>query len=113
MRLVVISGGYQTGKMPLARRLREEDPSLCLVHRDDIRVALGAPVTEGHITLIMVTLARQLLGWGYSVINVAWNLHGMDRFRWERVAEEHGVELEWLDVSRPEVAALIPAMETA
>lgn len=109
-RLVVIQGGYQTGKMPLARRLMADDPSLCLVHRDDVRRIIGGKVTEADITILMVEMARCLLKQGHPVVNCAWNLEPMDRIRWEDLAFAVNVPLIWLDVRRPDVAALIPPL---
>lgn len=110
MRLVVIAGPANSGKLPLAKRLMAEDPSLVLVHRDALRDALVTRVDEWVITLAMASLADALLANGQSVIVCAWNLEPEDRELWLEVAEKSRVELEWLDVTDPWVAALIPPL---
>ncbi|ORE90985.1 AAA family ATPase [Aurantimonas sp. 22II-16-19i] len=112
-RLVVVSGPANSGKMPLARRLMADDLSLMCVHRDDIRAALVNPLDEGQITLCMGALAGMLLSLGLSAIVVAWNLEPADRDLWTRIAADHGVPMEWMDVRDPSVAALIPPMDVA
>lgn len=110
-RLVVIAGPANTGKMPLARRLMEDDARLVLVHRDLVRAAMpGVSVSEGHITQVMGAMARTLLWQGYSVVAVAWNLEPEDVFLWTAVAADSRLSPEWLDVRRPEVAAMIPPL---
>jgi predicted kinase len=113
VRLVIVAGPANSGKMPLARRLIADDPSLALVHRDDLRSALAAKLDEWHITLLMASLVRQLLSLGHNVIVCAWNLERADWNLWLGLATEHSAEMEWLDVREPDVAALIPPMETA
>jgi predicted kinase len=113
MRFVVIAGPANSGKMPLARRLMQDDPSLALVHRDDLRAALTAAIDEWHLTLLMSTLARYLLGLGHSVLVCAWNLDRADRDLWTGIATEYSVPLEWMDVREPQVAAMIPPMAEA
>lgn len=111
LRVVVVAGPERSGKMPLARRLMQEDPTLGLVHRDFIRTSLEADFDEGHVTYIMDAIARRLLSLKRSPIIVAWNLHDMDRRLWTALSADFGVPLEWLDVREPEIAALIPPME--
>ena len=112
-RLVIISGGYQTGKMPLARRFMSEDAALVCVHRDTLRDALITPIDEGHMTWVMASIADRLLHLGHSAIVVAWNLEPSDRIIWSDIAWEYEIPLEWFDVSLPEVAALIPPIQAA
>lgn len=109
-RLVVVAGPANTGKMPLARRLMSEDPSLALVHRDDLRRDLSAKLYEWHITLVMAAIVRCLLSLGGNVIVCAWNMEPEDRMVWDGLAAEHSAGLEWFDVRQPEVAALIPPL---
>lgn len=112
-RLVVISGPERSGKMPLARVLLQGDPELILVHRDHLRASFEVnSVDEWHITLLMSDLARGILRLEFSPIVVAWNLEPADRELWQTVAADAGVRLEWLDVRDPEVARLIPPLET-
>jgi predicted kinase len=107
-KLVVIQGGFKTGKMPLARKLLAEDPDLVCVHRDHLRDHLINSMDEWEISLLMADLARGVLRLGRSPVIVAWNLDPADRKLWTRVAAEADAELVWLDVRRPEVAAMIP-----
>jgi predicted kinase len=110
VRLVVIAGGFQSGKMPLARRLMGEDAGLVLVHRDTIRDALVTPVDEWIITLLMGDMVARLLKEGHSVIVCAWNMEPEDLALWEQTASWAGVALEWMDTRTPEVQALIPPL---
>lgn len=110
LRFVVVAGPANSGKMPLARRLMAEDPSLALVHRDDLRRDLSAKLDEWHVTLVMAAVARCLLGLGRNVIVCAWNMDPLDRRVWDGLAAEHSADLEWFDVRQPEVAALIPPL---
>lgn len=110
-RLVVVAGGYQSGKMPLTRKLMAEDASLVLVHRDTLRDSLVTPVDEWVITQIMGDIGCRLLATRHSVICCAWNLEPDDRAMWDALSTAFRVPLEWLDVRRPEVAAMIPPME--
>jgi hypothetical protein len=111
--VVVIAGPEKSGKMPLARKLMSEDPDLVLVHRDFLRTSFEARLDEGHITMLMGDLACGILRIGRSPIVVAWNLEEFDRRLWSGIADLHGVDLRWLDVREPEVAAMIPPMESA
>ena len=108
MRLVVISGPANTGKLPLAKMLCTNDPTLLLIHRDHIREGLTNSIDEGRVTLLMGEMATHLLGWGYSVCACAWNLEHFDRVMWDIIAAATHAKLEWLDVREPDVAALIP-----
>lgn len=112
LRFVIIAGPAQSGKMPLARRLMSEDPSLVMVHRDTIRDSLITKIGEWQITEIMGDMAIRLLRQGNSVIVCAWNMELSDRALWTMIANMYGLEMEWLDTREPEVAALIPPMET-
>lgn len=109
-RLVVIAGLANSGKMPLARRLMSEDEALVLVHRDTIRDSLVTRIDEWHVTEVMGVVAAKLLDQGHSVVVCAWNLEPEDRHLWEGIVLGHGLEMEWLDTRRPEVAALIPPL---
>jgi predicted kinase len=110
-RLVVVAGLANSGKMPLAKRLMDEDPSLVLVHRDTLRTSLEGLDDEPLLSLLMVELADALLAVGRSVINCAWTTEPEDRHRWQDVAKRRHVDLEWLDTRKPEVAKLIPPLE--
>ena len=112
-RLVVIAGPERSGKYPLARRLMADDPELVLVHRDTLRDSLVKPIDEWEITLLMEAVARKLLRFGHSVVVCAWNLEAADYDLWSDLAATTGVEMKWMDVREPEVAALIPPMELA
>lgn len=109
-RLIIVAGGPNSGKMPLARKLIEASPELILVHRDDIRRDLGGngSIDEGVITYIMGDMTRRLLDNGHSVIVVAWNLEQMDQDLWLRLSREAKIPFTWMDVRTPEIAALIP-----
>jgi predicted kinase len=109
--LVVIAGPERSGKMPLARKLMSSDPSLVLVHRDFLRNSFESKVSEEHITLLMADLVRGILRIQRSPIIVAWNLEKSDRDLWFGIAAEFQVGLNWLDVSLPSVAAMIPPLE--
>jgi predicted kinase len=114
MRFVVIAGPANTGKMPLARRLMQDDVGLTLVHRDFIRSSLERHIDEWHVTLLMADIVRRLLNLSHSAIVCAWNMEPADRALWTGIATENSVDLEWLDVRLPEVAMLIPPLvETA
>jgi len=108
-KLVVIAGPERSGKMPLARSLLAADPTLMLVHRDHLRASfeINQP-DEWEITMLMGDLARGLLQLSMSPLVVAWNLEQADRDLWTGIATAAMVELRWLDVRRPEVAAMIP-----
>lgn len=110
-KIVVIAGPERSGKMPLARKLMAVDPDLVLVHRDHLRASLAAPMDEGYITLLMGDLVRGIIRLGRSPIVVAWNLEPFDRELWESIAAEFSIELSWLDVREPHVAAQIPPVE--
>lgn len=110
MRFVVIAGPANTGKMPLARRMMQDDAALTLVHSDFVRSSLERQIDEWHVTLLMADMVRRLLSLGHSAIVCAWNMEPADRALWTGIATEHTVELEWLDVREPDVAALIPSM---
>lgn len=112
-KLVVISGPANTGKMPLARKLAADHPEYKIVHRDDLRRMFINPVTEDHITVHMYFVGHCLLSDGHTPVMVAWNLEQSDRNLWEKLARVHKVPLEWLDITKPEVAAMIPPMEPA
>lgn len=109
LELVVIAGPANSGKMPLARRLLGENPLLVLVHRDHLRASfeINTP-DEWEITLLMGSLAGGLLTLSMSPLVVAWNLEQSDRDLWTTISKDHMVPLRWLDVRRPEVAAMIP-----
>lgn len=112
MRLVVIAGPANSGKMPLARKLMQDDETLALVHRDDLRTVLGTQIDEWHITLLMAALTRSLLSFGRDVVVCAWNMDISDWHLWQGIATEFSAKMEWLDVRKPEVAALIPPLAT-
>lgn len=109
-KLVVIAGPERSGKMPLARSIMQNDPDLVLVHRDFLRTSFESKVDEWHITLLMADLVRGILRIDRSPIVVAWNLERADRDLWVTIAVEFQVNLEWLDVRNPEVAARIPPL---
>lgn len=109
-RLIIISGPANSGKMPLARKLMADDPSLCLVHRDDIRNIIGGEVNEATITLLMVDMAERLISKNHSVVVCAWNLLRSDMEYWMGVCVKFSIPLVWLDVRAPEVKELIPPM---
>lgn len=114
MKLVVIAGPANSGKMPLGRRLLAEDCDLWLVHRDHLRDSLEINhPDEWHITTLMGDLARGILRLGKSPLIVAWNLEPIDRALWIGIASEFDVECRWLDVREPEVAAMIPPLPAA
>lgn len=110
-RLVVVAGPANSGKMPLARRLMSEDPSLVMVHRDTIRASLITLDDESLITRLMGHIASDLLDAGHSVIVCAWNMEKSDEHLWTNIARNAGVALEWMDVRCPEISALIPPLE--
>lgn len=110
-RLIVISGEANTGKMPLARALAEQEYDLVIVHRDDFRKMFVNPVDENHITYAMNATTKSLLAHGYSVIVVAWNMEKTDMDMWTTVAKDFQIPLVWLDARTPEVQRLIPPME--
>lgn len=112
-KVVVISGPANTGKMPLARKLAADHSEYKIVHRDDLRRMFVNEVGEGVITLAMYEVAKELLRNGHTPLLVAWNLEPVDRRLWADLADGHEVRLEWLDITRPEVAAMIPPMEPA
>lgn len=109
-RIVVISGTANSGKMPLARRLMEDDPSLCLVHRDHIREMLGAKVDEAHISYVMNAMTTSLIASGYPVLICAWNLEAMDMDMWTNIAKGFEIPLVWLDTRTPEGQKFIPPL---
>jgi predicted kinase len=111
-RLVIIAGPSGSGKHRLARHLCQRD-GLLLVSRDAVRDAIFNSIDEWEITLVMEAVARKLLRFGHSVVIAAWNLDAMDHDLWSDLASTTGVDMEWLDVREPEVAALIPPMEIA
>lgn len=110
-RLVVVAGPANSGKMPLARRLMSEDPSLVMVHRDTIRASLITLDDESLITRLMGRIASDLLDAGHSPIICAWNMAPTDAALWNGLAEDAGIKAEWFDVRDPAVAALIPPLE--
>lgn len=110
LRLVVICGPANSGKLPLAKRMMADDPRLVLVHRDSLRDALVTPVDEWVITLAMRDIARQLMVNGYPVLVCAWNLDPEDKELWAELADIAGLDMEWLDVRDPMIAALIPPL---
>lgn len=110
-RLVVVAGPERSGKMPLARRLMSEDPSIVMVHRDTIRASLITLDDESLITRLMGRIASDLLDAGHSVIVCAWNMEPADADQWNGLAEDAGIKAEWFDVRDPAVAALIPPLE--
>ena len=110
-RLVVIAGPECSGKMPLARRLMSEDPSLVMVHRDTIRASLITLDDESLITRLMGHIASDLLDAGHSAIVCAWNMEPADAALWNGLADAAGIKAEWFDVRDPAVAALIPPLD--
>lgn len=110
-RLVVVAGPERSGKMPLARRLMSEDPSIVMVHRDTIRASLITLDDESLITRLMGRIASDLLDAGHSVIVCAWNMEPADADLWNGLADAAGIKAEWCDVRDPAVAALIPPLE--
>jgi predicted kinase len=114
VRLIVIAGPACSGKMPLARALMEQDPSLVLVHRDALRDAFVARFDEWILTVVMADIVDRLLLYGQNVITVSWNLTRDDRRLWKSIAKKYHydrLELEWLDTRTPEAHALIPPLE--
>ena len=111
VRLVVIAGPANTGKLPLARKLCADDPGLLLIHRDHIREGLRNPLDEWEITLLMHAMSKYLLAHGHSICICAWNLELSDNLLWHALAGEAGAEMQWLDVRRPTVREMIPPME--
>jgi hypothetical protein len=112
LRIVVIAGPANSGKMPLARCLMALDTTLGLVHRDFIRTSLESPFDEGEITLLMGYMARGILAVGRSPIIVAWNMHQMDFDLWTELSDDFIVPLTWYDTRSPEVQAMIPQLQT-
>lgn len=110
-RLVIVAGPANSGKMPLARRLMSEDPSLVMVHRDTIRASLITLDDESLITRLMGRIASDLLDAGHSVIVCAWNMEPADADLWNGLAKDAGIKAEWFDVRDPDVAALIPPLD--
>lgn len=110
--LVIISGPEKSGKMPLARALMKQDPSLILVHRDFLRSSFESQVDEGDITLLMADLVRGILQIKRSPIIVAWNLEQSDLDLWYGIAYSNRVPIKWLDVRYEEVKKMIPEMVT-
>ena len=98
-RLVVISGPAGVGKMKLARVLMARDPSLALVSRDALRDALACNGRDEMVmTLLMVHVARFLLGHGIGAVVHACNLEEVDRVLWRATASEAGIALEWIEL---------------
>jgi predicted kinase len=109
--LVVIAGPANSGKMPLAQRLIASSPPPVLVHRDLIRQALVNPISEGHLSIILVELVEALLAGGYNVVTVSQNLDPLDKIRWSLAAQKNQAEFIWLDTRDPTVHRMIPPLQ--
>ena len=77
--LIILRGPAASGKDTYARELRESDPSIIIVNRDDIRFALygvyfGHPIDEDFVTIVEHNAIRRGLQHGYNVISSNTNL---------------------------------------
>lgn len=106
-KLIAIAGPPNSGKMPLAKVLMKKDPSLILVHRDQVRSLF--PIDENKLTILMGWIARSLLTQEHNVIFVGQNLLKEDRVRLALIGMDY--EFKLMDTRDPEVHKLIPPLE--
>lgn len=110
MKLMVIAGPANSGKMPLARKLLELNPAMVMVHRDPLRAMLTNERDEAFLTLLMVDIVQALLRAGRDVLQVSQNLHPDDYKRWEACAVAYKADFWWLDTTHHAVREMIPPM---
>jgi predicted kinase len=95
--LTVLSGLPGSGKSTAARR-HSADTGAIVISRDDVRKNFDF-ISEGDLTLLLVSLSASLLRDGVSVVVDSWNLHPKDKARWAELARLSGATLEWVHLS--------------
>jgi hypothetical protein len=96
VRLTVVAGPAGTGKIARGYEAMAPDP-----HRDQVRVLMGRPIPEEHLTRLLGSMATCLLATGHNVVTVGQNLYPGDRTFWQAIAACCGAELVWETTTCP------------
>lgn len=100
--LIILRGPAASGKDTYARKLRESDPSIVIVNRDDLRIALhraefGPPVDEDYVTEVEHTAIRRGLQRGFNVVSSNTNLAARNANKLAWIAYAEGEEVMLID----------------